>query len=392
MRTPLLATLFIAGPLLTLGQAPIVLNQANFPVPAAAAERSQSATITGISLPLRGANRTWDYSSLTPRSGISPFTLQYTASTNAALPGASRYYQSQFGFGAAFSLQTRQYEAAGATGLFRAGFEVPRQQFSVGAATGNPNDSITFPLQTQALQPRPATLPFPATYPLRFTNAFYRSATNYRLKVVAFGLNNTPGQFIQRVTSAADSVVGWGTLRIPTATGASNPVRVLLVRQQTTEVDSFYLAGAPAPAVLLAAFGFTQGQTIVGSAWRFYREGSSQPVLSFFQNPSTGQLTSITYSLETNIGLGTRAAQAGRLAGLAVAPQPIGGELRLQADGLPGEVLQAEVRDLTGRRVASGALGVGVASELMRELKAGLYLLHLRSTRGEETVLRVVKE
>jgi hypothetical protein len=391
MRKNLLTVLLSATPLLTMAQTPLVLTQSNYLVPANAQQPSQEASPAGVALPLRGANRSWNYGSLTPRSGSSPSTLQYTAGTNAALPGSSRYYTARISFGSAFTLMSNQYEALDATGHYKVGFEVPRQQYSIGSATFNPNDSISFARQTQAYAARSANLVFPATYNQRFTNAFYRTTTNYRLKVAAFGLNNVPGQYVQRVTPVADSVVGWGTLRIPTASGASNPVRVLLVRQQSMQVDSIYLGGAPAPTPLLAAFGFTQGQISEGIAWRFYRENSSQPVLTIYQSPSSGQINGVVYSLEANIGLGTRAAQAGRLAHLAVAPQPLADELRLQADGLPGEVLQAELRDLSGRSVAAGTLTIGQPSPLTRGLAPGLYLLHLTSTRNEQTVLQVVR-
>lgn len=387
MKTTLLLTLLTASPLLAPAQAPLVLTAANFPVNPTATERSQTASLSGVVPPVRGANRSWDYSLLTPGAG--PTTRQYTAGTPAGLPGATRFYPALLNFGA-FALVSNQYEGSSATGWYDAGFQIPYQRFWVGAATGGANDSLIFAAQAKAYAPRPVNLPFPASYEQRFTNSLYRGITDYRLKVSAFGLNNTPGQYVQRASFQADSVVGWGTLRIPAAGGApSNPVRVLLVRQERTQVDSIYLGGAPAPPALLAAFGFTQGLSSRNVTWTFYRENSAQPVLTIFQDPATGRVTNARYSLEANIGLGTR---AGRLAELAVAPQPATETLTLHGAGLPGEVLQAELRDLSGRCVAAGALTVGVPGPLLRGLPGGLYLLQLRSARGEASVLRVVKQ
>src|SRR6476661_1110788 len=388
MKQQLLLTLLATSPLLAAGQTPITLTQANFPVGGPTTERTQAVAPATVALPQRGANRSWDYSSLLPRIGTTPVTRQYLASANAALPGATRYYEARLNFGAAFTLSSNQHEGATASGWHYYGVEVPYQRHSLTTTTGGANDSITFPRQTHAITPRPSLLAFPASYPQHFTNAFYRLVTDYRLKVAAFGLNNVPGQYVQRITSQADSVVGWGTLRLPTA--PNTRVQVLLVRRETTEVDSIYLGGAPAQPILLGAFGFTQGQTFRLVEWAFYRETSAQPLLTIYETPSSGQVTGAFYSLEA-IGLSNRAA-AGRLTALAVAPQPVAEALTVQAGGLQGEELQAEVHDLAGRRVAAAPLTVGTGSTLLQGLPGGLYLLRLRSRQGEETLLRVEKQ
>jgi hypothetical protein len=60
-----------------------------------------------------------------------------------------------------------------------------------------------------------------------------------------------------------------------TPSGPSIPYEVLIDRVQQYNIDSFYLNGAPAPALLLNAFSITQGQrTGVTNQYNFYRKGT----------------------------------------------------------------------------------------------------------------------
>ncbi|MDV7400435.1 hypothetical protein RZS08_53970, partial [Arthrospira platensis SPKY1] len=106
---------------------------------------------------------------------------------------------------------------------------------------------------------------------------------NFNLTVSSFGLNNSPGQFVQYLEKK-DSVVGSGDLIIPTLNGASIPYPILLVKSQTNVIDSVFLGGAPAPAALLMAFGLTQGSSYTDNYYYFYSPNFERPLMQLSMN------------------------------------------------------------------------------------------------------------
>ncbi len=75
-----------------------------------------------------------------------------------------------------------------------------------------------------------------------------------------------------------DTIVGEGFMSVPTSAGPSDLIEVLMVKEVTAYLDSFFLDGAPAPNSLLGAFGLTQGARDTITNYLFYREGSSFPL------------------------------------------------------------------------------------------------------------------
>ena len=267
------------------------------------------------------------------------------------------------------------------------------QTFPLGALTGTATDNIAVPVQTIAMQALRVPLPLTSTARTVRTSRF---ALRSSFTIQAFGLSQAPFRQVTRLTSV-DSVAGWGTLRIPVAGSPAGSVAmaVLLGRRRVIQQDSFYLNGQPAPAALLAGLGLTQGGFTYDFRYRFFRQNSGQPVLTFLYATS-GFTTPVAaaYSTESSIVTGTQAAREVAGGGLlawpnpAVAGQPLGFTLGTTP---PGQPLRLTLREATGRVVAQFSAPSGQPVTLP-PLPTGLYLAEAEAADGTRASRRLVLE
>lgn len=156
---------------------------------------------------------------------------------------------------------------------------VDKQSYGLGAISGNPKDSLKIPLQAWFWGNPRTIAKFPFTYKDSWSSVSYRKM-NFTLDVAAAGLVNVPGNqnyYLFR----KDTIVGYGKMRLYTDNGPSEYYDVLIDKISQFSVDSFYLNGAPAPALILGAFGISQNQiTDVSNRYNFYRKGSLSYLLS----------------------------------------------------------------------------------------------------------------
>jgi hypothetical protein len=283
------------------------------------------------------------------------------------------------------------YEALTSAGLVELGSQLAVQRFGLGALTGSATDSLVVPAQTVSLNGR-VQVAFPLTAG-SVTRQTSRTGTVGLLTVGLVGLNRTPLRLVQRV-SRVDSVAGWGTVRIPAGTGATAAIPALLQRTRIVEVDSFYLAGQPAPAALLGALGVQQGATFGVNFDNFYRANSGQAVLEFdYTNATFQTLSFVYYSREANLPLTARTALATELGGLRAYPNPVGhGPLTLAAGNGRREPLRLTVRDVLGRALATATATTGQPTAVLDGLPAGTYLLEAEGANGARSTVRVVHE
>ncbi len=157
------------------------------------------------------------------------------------------------------------------------GTGVRHQDYNIGSLSGNINDSLTFPEQTYQLPSPLYIIKFPSTY---LSVVSTQSVRNFEflLTVTNFGLNKVPGIKKSYYTSV-DSVIGWGTLILPTANGKTKPKDVLLFKKSILKTDSIFLGGQPAPLMLLTAFGITQGSQTYYERYQFYTENRKTPLM-----------------------------------------------------------------------------------------------------------------
>ena len=380
-------SLLVAGTGVATAQ--ITITPAQYPATAATIERHQLADVSGVQTPQTGANRTWDYRNLVAQGSI--ITNSYAAvGGTSPFPGTirTRAFTNSLG---PFSINATEYQGFNADGFGHLGTVVPAQTFPLSATTGGPNDVLVVPAQNVPVNTLTIPLPLTSTTRVARTN---RVINNSTITVQAYGLNQAPLRYVQRVTTI-DSVAGWGTLRIPVAgsPAGSAPIPVLLMRRRFIQQDSFYLNNQPAPALLLAALGQTQGSITRSYLQRFFRQNSAQPVLSFQYGTSAfATPTTIAYSAEASIPLKTIAARELAQGGLVAWPNPAarGQALTFGLAAVPaGQPVRLTLRDATGRVVATTTAANGQPATLP-PLPAGLYLAEAEAAHGARASRRVV--
>lgn len=276
------------------------------------------------------------------------------------------------------------------SGVFDKGIYVDRQAYSLSAFSGNPLDSIVFPFQGHIYPTARKIMQFPATYQTNWSSQ-NRRWVDFNLTVTAFGLNGTPGRQVF-TTFRTDSIVGWGKMSVYTANGPSIQYDVLIDKINQYSVDSFYLAGAPAPAVLLSAFGVNQGQqTGINKRYAVFREGHST-ALAIFQYGSNNYTTPTsiffdTENLTTITSLDNPDEQA---FAVLLFPNPSSsGQLNVQFSGHTPALNSYQVIDLQGRTVQSGKADISqgfLQLQLDPQIPNGQYLLQLAGDQKQTLV------
>lgn len=222
-----------------------------------------------ISLPKGGADMKWDYSKLTQSLAFVDQVLDGTK--HSAFDGATHKQRE------AYTVQAFRFRAMNFEKVDENGYsEVGRIQFdsshSLLTVTGNAADEMHFPYYEQKFTHPRNKIKFPYTYQDGWEEMDIQ-LTKFNLTVAAFGLNKTPGEVVRRRYQKRE-VIGYGELTLPDGSGGkSRPMQVLLVHIKDSIIDSVFLAGSPAPAPLLAAFKFTQGDTWHYESYAFEMKG-----------------------------------------------------------------------------------------------------------------------
>ncbi|MGI4875586.1 MAG: T9SS type A sorting domain-containing protein [Janthinobacterium lividum] len=386
-----LLTLGLAlGSAAALAQTPITITPAQFTATAGSVDRYQPTSVTGVANPATGTNKTWDYRTLTPQ-GLQSVDTYNNAGATPPFASSVRYFDFYDG---SLGILAAGYEGFDTDGFGQLGKVVATAQtFPLGSVTGTASDNIVVPAQTIAMRTLRVPLPMTSTSRTVRTSRFALKST---FTIMAFGLSQVPFRQVTRITSV-DSVAGWGTLRIPVAGSQAGSVAmpVLLGRRRVIQQDSFYLNGQPAPAALLTGLGLTQGGFTYDFRYRFFRQNSGQPVLTFLYADSRFTTpTDIAYSTESTILLGTQAAREVAAGGLLAWPNPAAAGQPLQfslGTSTSGQPLRISLRDATGRVVAQVTATNGQPTTLP-PLPTGLYLAETEAADGTRASRRLVLE
>jgi hypothetical protein len=209
----------------------------------------------------------------------------------------------------------------------------------------------------------------------------------------ALGLTNAPVRLVHRFTQA-DSVVGYGTLVLPSPGGAPASFPALLQRTIIRQVDSLYVGSQPAPALLLRSLNMEQGQEHNSFTTAFWRANSSQPALQVYYTDATFQTRrmwfSIWFSGEANLSTAA-GVQVGQLpaGALQAYPNPVlDGRFTPELGG-SRQPVQLVVRDLLGRQVASTVATTSEPTVVLSGLRPGLYLVEATTRTGQRGTVRV---
>ncbi|MBO2010343.1 T9SS type A sorting domain-containing protein [Hymenobacter negativus] len=385
------------------GAQSITLTQANFPASASGVERYMPVTRvpSSFALPQPGANQAWDYSSLVADSAVAEQHYQVPGAASGPTFGAAtrRYAENTFiGIsyyvtGASnFPYNRENYEALTPSGLQRLGFTLAADQWQL----ASPNTTAAYTWEVPAQQVAYEGPAYQVQFPLTASSASamtYRTVTQLRVTEPGSGLNAAPVRLVHRVAQT-DTVVGYGTMRLPTAMGPSAAFPVLMQRTVMQETDSLYLGSQPAPAQLLETLNMQQGRQYNTFRTAFFRENSAQPALQLFYSNAGFQTLrpwfSIWYSGEANLGTVT-STRAGQLpaGALQAYPNPVTTgrfTLTLAGDRQPVQLI---VRDLVGRQVASAATVSGEPTAVLSGLQPGLYSVEATTRDGQRGTVRV---
>lgn len=226
-----------------------------------------------LSKPDRGSDLKWNYSMITDTSS---FIRSYIAPDNAHFPGSDRQTYFEILIGPGISLDIwQQYENTD-DGFNYSGLYSPADTFPLGQVTFNNND--TFYWHEQIIT-EPLML---LGYPLEENAVFTSEATHqldFTISLAMFGFNRSPGNLITHY-NLIDSVVAWGSLRLPfNDSGTTKEIEVLLLKRYFKTIDSIYIDDEPAPGAFLTMTGMTQGE--ISEAWTyvFYRKGYGSELL-----------------------------------------------------------------------------------------------------------------
>ena len=253
--------------------AQITLTEMNTPH-SSSYEDVRRIDMIGVAIPVHGANVMYNYELL---PGVERDTIPYIPATRPDFTSFTRFSYGSAPLGG-IPLFSEYYTQVTSGGIARMGsFKLP-QKVGLELLTGNTQDTLAFPGNNTLFVEPAYEVKFPTTYGDNWVSNFVFQ-TDFVLSVAAFGLSNVPGAQTQYVEKR-DSVVGWGTLVLPSGNGGSIPYDVLLIKQQRIVVDSVFLGGAPAPPVLLGAFGLTQGGQSQLNRYFFYAEGFEKPLMA----------------------------------------------------------------------------------------------------------------
>ncbi len=232
------------------------------------------ANINTFIVPNVGNNLNWDYSTLVPIQTytnhyvnansilFSNATLKDTTNTSLIIPGRSFTYTGYY-------LENIDYFAY-------LGREIFEQKYNISAVTGGANDSAKFQYQYQINAQPISTIKYPLTFQTSW-NSIFSESVDFSLSIASASLYNAP---CLKTTyyNRKDTVIGWGNMKIPTISGSIEKP-VLMLKRIVNMVDSFFVAGSPAPNTLLSAFGLTQGMQTSSNRYVFWYKKSVYPLM-----------------------------------------------------------------------------------------------------------------
>lgn len=363
----------IAGVHCVYGQA-ITITAADVPVPVATFTLYDIST-GAITSPSIATAASWDYSSY---SG--PFTsTTYSAETDPLFTAAGSDVQTT-GLRKHLNSTMVYYFSSkldvNSTGVHENGIGIEEQLYDISAVTGTMGDSLNIPSQKYVLPTPKSLLAFPITANSEW-HTYSRRVTSFKLTVAAAGLSNAPCQHAY-TDYRKDTIVGWGKMKVHTASGASAPIDVLMDKCTEYSTDSFYIGGSPAPASLLTPFGMVQGQqTDTRYRYVFQRKGSLMYLAAFIFSDNTFTTVSTLYTstdLATS-GVNNMPEQYTTV----LFPNPsTGSDINLLISGTPVTPDSYVVTDMLGRTVATGrpqSVQGALKMSFEHKLPAGQYLL-----------------
>lgn len=377
MKQALLITISLALATASMAQ----FTQDDFPREAGFTDHFVLSSNT-FDLPEHGTGQLWDFSEALIEEEIEREYIDATGDTN--FPGALNYRERNQIF-QGFIIESNEYEAVNENGYAILGRSITDVVYSITGITGGASDELRFVGGNYLHSGNYDLLSFPFEYGDSWVME-YQMVMPFELTVAGFGLNSTPGQQVRNFTETRE-VVGQGSFIIPDEFGEpSLPIPGYLIRSVLSAIDSVYLAGSPAPAPLMGAFGLTQGAVASDSFYVAYVPGLGTPLMSMTINGDQGGFIDYRPS-GAALGQDPTSVNEFGQATVEIYPNPAtaGQMLNIRANiGQP--VAAVQLFSVSGQKVHEVALNSevisGAAFVVPANLEAGIYFVNLLNSKG----------
>ena len=274
---------------------PLVITKADYAKnykPGGATYNFFEVSPTSVTVPTKGENQTWNFSTLAETSTITGGGAIFLTPANAAYPSATFAYTSTLvrsvGSITSPSVAVTLFSEISDAGSYDLGYS----QDAV-SAINVPSLGATINYAVQNLTYTGTTKYPNVLFPAKFGNATTNTngivlTSNFTVTAAALGLNKTPGQ--TKITSSVTiDIIGSGTANLK---GIGN-VRVLVAKNTWSDVTNYFLGGASAPAALLTNLGIIDGAVTIASTYRFIAEGLG--TVGFIDVNANGVITGASF-------------------------------------------------------------------------------------------------
>ena len=375
--------------------AQIVVERSDYLLTDAGAEvKSWSLATADLTAPEEGADVTWDYSATALTSPFSYF--KDPISGDPTFPEANLTEPTTESFLGLVELPVVFYERIDDNGFGTLGRVSSSASLPLGALTGGANDTITT-LPNTTIYGAPT---YYTKFPLAYQDSWQTSVTispNFLITVEGFGLDQAPASQSASFSTNA-SVVGYGTLILPNPDGSGGSVSMeaLLLRADRVKVDSFFLAGQPAPPAMLGALGLEQGEISTRTTYSFYAKGLPRTALTI--TVVNGQVNAAGMSADVTDLMNSTRFVAPQLAAAKVFPNPTSGEFQVEFEKTDAQPWTLHLYNALGQQmktqVVEGPSGLHFAPvSLPANAASGNYQVILRDGNNVATAMgRIWKE
>jgi hypothetical protein len=332
---------------------------------------------TNFTRPTLGAGQNWDFSSV---------PVSFNSYYRHYIPDADAFPGTTLMRWAFTPISQLEYVHLGqqtvtTEGRFEHGVHIRRQALPIGAITNTPTDSLIFPKQSAYYSAPERLLVFPTELGDTWADTF-QFTTDFSLTVGGFGLFNAPGQR-KAYRTIQYEVVASGNMVVRNTSGSPSAAHpVICVRYQVHNVDSFFLAGQPAPALLLGAFGLQQG--MVGNVYEelFYRADEPTPLMGIGYTDANYTVINEAFTHHERVGMLSNTGETTVLTNVLLGPNPVaaGEMLQVTVDQAAGKVYEFTLTDALGRRVLQTQFSSSGAIAIPADMSVGMYYYQVVNT------------
>ena len=367
-----------------LTNAQIILDYSNSPSIEQCQTTDSFTTVKVKSLPTIevGLNQVWDFSSASDSANIVRKALP--VSGNAGFPSATFKTEIFYSFSQLRYDGTLMYNVT-PDGIEQYGVHIDKQAIPLKGMTGGSKDSLIFIQQDVKYSSPGYEVKFPTTFGDKWTDS-YSFKTHFNLTVALFGLDNVPGE--RRTLYTVDNeVVGWGQMIVNDKYGKpTKPIDVLMIKTTETSIDSFYLAGAPAPAQLLGAFGLTQNQIDRKYSYSFNRGGEHYGLAIIEYNDNSFNQPALVAIHQLRLGATNSIQNNMLISDISIFPNPVcNNTFHIKVNGLDDNYTYW-IYDIVGKVVELGKVNSNGVINLEKNNPTGTYFIKLKSQSGNYSI------